>query len=127
MFLPTPEPAPPGGAPVRRAVVARRATVDGSTGRLQVAFPMRDRDHLVRRMVIQGPGGTVARIYVGDPSDDLNLADATTNGQSDIADNIQPLYVPAATTLYVVWTTTGGSNTTDPDHLTMARIELEDV
>lgn len=80
--------------------------------------------YLVRRAVIQGPSGSICRIYTGDP-DETSLADGSQAGALDIADYYQPLYVDPATELVAVWTEVDGvTNVSGP---ALIRIELEEL
>lgn len=107
-------------------VLVQRAAVDAD-GRLSVRFPPRRSGAawLVRRCVVQGPTDTQAQLYTGEVVEDLALADGTLSGDFDVADNYQPLYVPPATPLIVVWTDveTGANVAGDA----IARVELEEV
>lgn len=124
MFLPEPEykPTPEATAAGHRSVLAQAAEVD-TAGRLAVRFEPRYAGWLVRRLVVQGPAGSVARVYVGEP-EPLNMADATSAGATDVADYAQPLYVPPAASLVVVWTDADGTNIAGT---AMARAEIEDI
>lgn len=127
MYLPQPQAVDPFTAEgaTRQTVLAARAELD-EVGRLVVRFAGRDRGYLVRRMVVQGVAGTAARVYAGEP-DPLNLADGTNAGAADVADYAQPLYVPEGLPLVVVWANSDGTTPADPDGLTTARIEIQDV
>jgi hypothetical protein len=114
-------------AAAQRSILAQRAVVD-HTGALVCRFEPRDSPGgaLVRRIVVQGPVSSLARVYAGEP-DPLNLADATASGWSDVADYAQPLYLPPYTPLVVVWTDAADQNIADPDGRALVRLELEDV
>ena len=125
MFLPYQDATETGGAG-DRSVTAQRATID-QLARLSCRFLPRQapNGYLVRRIVVQGPDHSEAAVYVGDPSD-LTMADVTRNGAGDVADYAQPLYVPPALDLWVIWTdrTTGANYVGGP---ATARIETEDL
>ena len=125
MFLPYQDSTEtPGGD--GRSVQAITATID-QAGRLSCRFQPRraPNGYLVRRIVVKGPALSVASVYVGDPAD-LTLADVSRNGQTDVADYSQPLYVPPALDLWIVWTvrSTGANFVAGP---ATARIETEDL
>lgn len=124
MFLPHQDPSETSGG--GRSVAAKYATIDLSQ-RLSVRFLPRNSPggYLVRRIVVQGPTGSRAYVYVDDP-DELTLADTTRNGAADVADYSQALYVPPETDLWVVWQDKTGANY-PAGSVAVARIETEDV
>ena len=80
--------------------------------------------YLVRRVVLQGPSGSICRIYTGEP-DETSLADGSQAGALDIADYYQPLYVDPATELVAVWTEPDGR--TNVTGSALVRIEIEEL
>jgi hypothetical protein len=107
-----------GGA--RYNVVARSRTEDG---RVVARVPARGVPWLARRIVIQGPSGSICRLYTGNPSD-ASLADGSQAGALDVADYYQPLYVEPGTELVAVWLDTTEQPIPGEG---MIRVELEEL
>ena len=110
-----------GGGGARYNVVADGRV--GPSGALTARLAARGPAYLARRIVVQGPAGTICRLYTGDPSA-RNLADGSQAGALDIADYYQPLYVEPGTELVAVWTEPDGTNVTGT---ALIRVELEEL
>lgn len=83
----------------------------------------RGRPYYVKRMVIQGPSGSIFLMYTGEPSEE-SFADGSQSGERDIADNIQPPYVETGLPLVGVWATAAGAPITG---IALFRVEIEEV
>ena len=120
-----PRPVQSGGAAsgggARYNVVAQ-ATVEPS-GALVARVSARDLGWLARRIVLQGPPGSICRLYTGEPGP-TSLADGSQAGELDVADYYQPLYVERSLPLVAVWSTGTGENVTGE---ALIRVELEEV
>lgn len=126
MQLPTTkhDPSAAAAAAAQRDVLAKYAKTD-DLGRLVCRFGPRSTGagYLVRRVVVQGPQGSLCRLYTGE-IDPLNVADHTASGWSDVADYAQPLYVPPYLDLVVLWERLDGTNIAGA---AVARIEIEEI
>lgn len=119
-----PRPVQQGGAAsgggARYNVVAN---AQSESGRLTARVPARGVPWLARRIVIQGPGGSICRLYTGEPST-ASLADGSQAGALDVADYYQPLYVEPGVELVAVWLDTTEQNIGGEASL---RVELEEM
>ena len=119
-----PRPVAQGGAAsgggARYNVIAQAKS---ESGRLTARVPARGVPWLARRIVIQGPNGSICRLYTGEPSG-TSLADGSQAGALDVADYYQPLYVEPGTELVAVWLDT--TEQPIPGEATI-RVELEEL
>lgn len=120
MQLPRPVQSSRGGA---RYVLTAQASIEVD-GRLTARIDGRGPAWLARRIVVQGPSGSICKLYTGEPSE-TNLADGSQSGALDVADYNQPLYVEPSIPLVAVWTEADGVTNVTGDAI--VRVELEEI
>jgi len=111
--------------PTRPTVLTRSAKLVGGALVAVIGRPGQGQSWNLRRITVNGPTATVARVYVGDPADLSSFVDGTNSGAGDVSEYVVPLLVLDGAELTIAWTRSTPALTAAD--VATARVELDEL